>query len=248
MKIVASRSILAKSGMLLLLALIFSGLALGYRFTRRQPVPVSAGKHSFATVVIDAGHGGFDGGASAADGTLEKTLNLQIALRLQAFLDAFGLQTVMTRTTDTGTNDPSAATIREKKRSDLKNRLALLQEEDHRILVSIHQNHYSQSKYNGTQVFYSGNHPGSAALAECIRAGVAASLQPQNRREIKQSGSEIYLLHQAQAPAVMVECGFLSNAAETEKLKTETYQTQLAFVIALGILEYLQAEETDNGF
>lgn len=221
--------------------MIFSGLAIGYYTFQTSAKPVSASKQPFAVVVIDPGHGGFDGGASAADGTVEKTINLQIALQLRDCLQAMGVRTEMTRTEDVGTNDDSARTIREKKTSDLKNRLQMMQRDSDRIFVSIHQNHFSSSAYSGTQVFYSGNHPSSAVLAERIRAAVVHDLQPQNKRECKQSGSEIFLLNQARIPAVMVECGFLSNADETEKLKSETYQKQLAFLIALGILDFFQA-------
>ncbi|MBR4727665.1 MAG: N-acetylmuramoyl-L-alanine amidase [Clostridia bacterium] len=248
MKIIAPKALLARLWMLLALTGIVSGLLIGYRVIGRPSVTVSAGRQSFSTVVIDPGHGGFDGGASAEDGTLEKTINLQIALAVRDCLDAMGVRTVMTRTQDSGTNDADAGGLHEKKVSDLNNRLALMHKDQNRIFVSIHQNHFSESQYYGTQVFYSGNHPDSIQLAECIRASVVTDLQPENRRELKRSGSEIYLLHHAQVPAVMVECGFLSNAAETAKLKSEPYQKQLAFLIALGILDYLQAEEQHNGF
>lgn len=248
MKIIAPKAVQAKLWMALVLVGIFSSLLLGYHVLDRQSVSVSIGRQPFSTVVIDPGHGGFDGGASASDGTLEKTINLQIALALRDCLEAMGVQTVMTRTQDTGTNDADAGSIHEKKVSDLKNRLALMHADQNRIFVSIHQNHFSQSAYFGTQVFYSGNHPASATLAESIRSAVVTNLQPENRREIKRSGSEIYLLHHANVPAVMVECGFLSNAQETEKLKSEPYQKQLAYLIALGILDFIQAEEHQNGF
>lgn len=243
MKIIAPKALVAKLWMALALVGIFSGLLLGYHLLERQSVTASTGRRTDALVVIDPGHGGFDGGASAADGTLEKTINLRIACMLRDCLESMGVQTVMTRTQDSGTEDADASGIREKKVSDLKNRLALMHQTPDRIFVSIHQNHFSQSVYSGTQVFYSGNHPASAVLADCIRKAVVTDLQPGNRREIKRSGSEIFLLHQAKAPAVMVECGFLSNKEEAAKLKSEPYQKQLAFLIALGILDYFHAEE-----
>ncbi len=197
----------------------------------------------YKTVIIDAGHGGPDGGTSSQDGTLEKELNLQIALKLNNILNSMGIKTVMTRTEDVSIHDAKAATIREKKVSDIKNRLNIMNTNESSVFVSIHQNHFSQSKYNGTQVFYSKNNADSLYLADSIRNSVINSLQPHNSRETKPSGSDIYLLYHAQIPAVMVECGFLSNAEETEKLKDEKYQRKLAFIIALGIIDFLNKTE-----
>lgn len=197
----------------------------------------------YKTVIIDAGHGGPDGGTSADDGTLEKDLNLQIAIKLNDILNSMGINTVMTRTDDISIHDDTANTIREKKISDIKNRLSIMNNTDYSIYVSIHQNHFSQPKYNGTQVFYSKNNPESHSLADCIRQSVITGLQPNNSRETKQSGSDIYLLYHAQIPAVMVECGFLSNYEETEKLKNENYQRKLVFLIALGIVDFINKTE-----
>ncbi len=193
------------------------------------------------TVLIDAGHGGVDGGAVAGDGTEEKYINLQIAELLQKQLDAMGVKTAMTRTTDDSIHDSSAQTIREKKVSDIHNRMRMMEETDPCIFVSIHQNKYSDSSLHGTQVFYSPNTTASAQLAQSIQTSVHTLLQPENEREIKKSGNSIYLLYYAKKPAVLVECGFLSNAEETANLKDETYQKQLSFCIAAGILEYLNA-------
>ena len=204
---------------------------------------VSSGINKYSTVIIDPGHGGPDGGTSAANGTLEKEINLQIALKLNDILCSMGVETVMVRTEDISIHEESAKTIREKKISDIKNRLGIMNNTDNSVFVSIHQNHYSQSKYNGTQVFYSKNNPDSAILADSIRHSVITVLQPDNSRETKIAGSEIYLLHHAEIPAVMVECGFLSNSDETEKLKNDNYQRKLAFLIALGILDFINKTE-----
>ena len=154
-----------------------------------------------------------------------------------------GVETKMTRTDDISIHNSTAKTIREKKVSDIKNRLKIINETDNSIFVSIHQNHFSVSKYNGTQVFYSKNNPLSQSLANSIRQPIITYLQPENSREIKESGSEIYLLHHAQKPAVMIECGFLSNFEETQKLKDKSYQKKLAFLIAIGIFDYLNSSE-----
>ena len=162
-------------------------------------------------VIIDAGHGGADGGAVAYDGTEEETLNLQIAKALEQQLRAFGVETVMTRTNEDSIHDETAKTIREKKVSDIHNRMKIMESYPGALFVSIHQNKYTDSSQRGTQVFYSPNTTSSSALANCIQQSVVSLLQPDNTREIKKSGSSIYLLYYAKQTAVLVECGFLSN-------------------------------------
>ncbi len=249
MKIIAPTKIKVKIFLVLTLFVIFSMLIAGsgYLFNKIA-VDATADESSFKTVIVDAGHGSPDGGTSASDGTLEKDLNLEIAVELNKILQSMGIETVMTRTDDFSIHDEGAETIRQKKISDIKNRLSIINNTDNAIFVSIHQNHYSSSKYNGTQVFYSKNNSLSKTLADCIRLSVITYLQPDNTREIKQCGTEIYLLYHAQAPAVMVECGFLSNYDDTEKLKDKNYQRRLAFTIALGIVDYFKnTEELQNG-
>lgn len=194
------------------------------------------------TVVLDAGHGGIDGGAVAVDGTSEKDINLAITLKTEAFLRAFGVPTVMVRTEDCSVHDPSARTTREIKVSDIHNRMKLFEETPNSVLVSIHQNHYSSSSVRGAQVFYSKNTPSSANLAEKLQDVIRTQLQPWNDRQIKPSGSSIYLLYQAKATAVLVECGFISNPEENTQLHDEAYQERMAFCIAQGIIQYFSGE------
>lgn len=183
-------------------------------------------------VLIDPGHGGFDGGAVAEDGTTEKHLNLAISLCLHDLLYVCGVPVEMTRTTDMGLEEDASASIRDKKVSDMRKRLTLYNEAS--MVISIHQNHFSVPKYSGTQVFYSANHPDGAVLAENIRQSVVDWVQPQNKRELKKATDGIYLLYHTTTPTVLVECGFLSNPEEREKLKTPAYQQQLAFAIMAG--------------
>ena len=190
-------------------------------------------------IILDAGHGGEDGGAVAADGTMEKDINLSITQKLDALLQAQGFRTLLTRTDDTLHYDASASTMREKKVSDLHYRLACTQQTPDCVLLSIHQNIFTDPQYDGAQMFYSPNHPQSEALAQCLQDTFVAELQPDNTRKIKQSGTEIFLLYQAKVPAVMAECGFLSNEAERDKLKTDAYQQKVAACIANGLLHYL---------
>lgn len=183
-------------------------------------------------VLIDPGHGGFDGGAVAEDGTTEKHLNLAISLCLHDLLYVCGVPVEMTRTTDMGLEEDASASIRDKKVSDMRKRLTLYNEAS--MVISIHQNHFSVPKYSGTQVFYSANHPDGAVLAENIRQSVVDWVQPQNKRELKKATDGIYLLYHTTTPTVLVECGFLSNPEEREKLKAPAYQQQLAFAIMAG--------------
>lgn len=194
-------------------------------------------------VIVDAGHGGPDGGTSSSDGTLEKNINLKIALDLNDILQSFGVRTVMIRTNDVSIHDSSAKTIRQKKISDIHNRLKIIEETPDSVFVSIHQNHYSVEKYYGTQVFYSKNNALSESLAECIQSSVVGFVQPDNTRAIKRSGTDIYLLYHAVSPAVMVECGFLSNDGELRKLKSDEYRRQISFAIAIGIIDYFNLTE-----
>jgi len=190
-------------------------------------------------LLLDAGHGGEDGGAVGVDGIVEKDLNLAVTLKLDSFLRALGYETILTRSTDTATYDASAVTMREKKVSDIHNRFAMMEAlRDNDLFLSIHMNKFPGKSAHGTQVFYSKNRPESAALAQCIQESVVRLLQPENTRQIKPSGDEIYLLYYAQKPAVLVECGFLSNAQEAAKLKQDAYQDQLAFAIACGVLDF----------
>ena len=185
-------------------------------------------------ILIDAGHGGEDGGAVAADGTVEKDLNLAVALPLKDLLSVMGFSVAMTRETDIML-DGGEPTLRERKVADMKRRLAMVQAAE--LTVSLHQNKFEQTKYSGTQVFYSKNTPESREVAEAVRDSVVSLLQPHNTRPLKAGDSTVYLLHRATAPIVLVECGFLSNEAEREKLKTPAYQRQLAFAVAGGVMK-----------
>lgn len=187
-------------------------------------------------VLIDPGHGGFDGGTVAEDGTLEKHLNLAVALCLRDLLYVCGVPVEMTRKTDVGLEADSTTSIRNRKVSDMRRRLELYDEAA--LVISVHQNHFSVPKYCGTQLFYSVNHPDSVVLAEYIRGAVVDWIQPQNTRELKKATDSIFLLSHTQTPAVLVECGFLSNPDERNKLKTPAYQQQLAFAVAAGYWKY----------
>lgn len=186
-------------------------------------------------ILVDPGHGGADGGAVAPDGTQEKDINLAISHHLADMLRIMGYEVGMTRTADEMV-DAVGETMRARKVSDIKNRLAMVEQAD--LTVSIHQNKFPQSQYFGTQVFYSGNNAASKELADIIRSNVVGQLQPDNKRELKKGDSSVYLLHKATKPIALVECGFLSNEQELAQLKDPVYQEKLALTVACSVLQY----------
>ncbi len=197
------------------------------------------------TVLLDAGHGGFDGGAVAPDGTLEKDLNLEIALDLADMLRLCGYDVSLTRTTDTALCEDETLSVRDRKRKDMRARLEQYEQAD--LNVSIHQNMFGVAKYRGTQVFCSPNNPLSKRLAEAVRSAVVTHLQPDNERAVKEGGESIYLLHKTTRPTVLVECGFLSNTQELQHLKDPSYRGKLSFTLLCGILAYTAPHAEGGG-
>ncbi|MBQ7337215.1 MAG: N-acetylmuramoyl-L-alanine amidase [Clostridia bacterium] len=194
--------------------------------------------------VIDAGHGGEDGGAVGyVDGRqlTEKQVNLAIANALTSLLEDAGAQVIMTRTEDILLYDRNSDYQGRKKALDMAARLAITEQAGKDgatvIFVSIHQNTFSDSRYSGLQVYYSANTPDSARLANTIQATARAQLDPDNSRATK-NGSDIYLLKNLHYPAVLVECGFLSNPDECASLSTETYQNRVAYTIFTALRQY----------
>lgn len=197
------------------------------------------------SVVIDAGHGGEDGGAEV-DGVLEKDLNLSIAQKLSDMLRLCGCKVTEIREEDISVYEDGADTLRKKKVSDLQHRVAIFNSDPANIVVSIHQNKFDNSAYSGTQLFYSTNNDNSMLLAKAVQSSVTALLQPDNTRELKPAGSDIYILDHAEVPAIIVECGFLSNPGERMKLTDESYQNEMAYSIAMGVLEYIDATKQNT--
>ena len=202
-------------------------------------------QNNLPIIVIDAGHGGEDGGAVANDGTVEKKLNLEIALKINDVLSIMGYKTKLIRKTDTAIHT-DGNTIRQRKISDIKNRFAIMNEYDNCVYISIHQNKFNDTRIHGAQTFYSSNNLSSKILADFIQKSILSQLQPDNKRVIKKSGTDIYLLYNATKPAVMVECGFISNVEELSKLKNKEYQGKMAISIAFGIINY-NISEVKNG-
>ncbi|MDE7262270.1 MAG: N-acetylmuramoyl-L-alanine amidase [Oscillospiraceae bacterium] len=190
-------------------------------------------------LIVDPGHGGIDGGAVSADGTVESQVNLVIGLRMEEIAQLMGVETVMTRRENVDLHDADAATIRQQKVSDLKNRVAKVNGIPGGVLVSLHQNSMPQApSVRGAQVFY-GTAEGSQELAESVQAALNGIINDKPK-EVKAAGSGVYLLKNAEVPAILVECGFLSNAEETALLNTESHQTRLALTILASVLSWLQ--------
>ena len=215
--------------------------SLGFGFIAATTEPIDNNKF---LVIVDAGHGGEDGGTSAKDGTLEKDINLEVAKKLNAMLNFAGYSTIMTREDDLQLGDTSLPTIHQRKVSDLRTRLQMTVDNPNAILISIHQNYYTLPRYYGFQAFYSNKNENSRTLAETIQSTANKLLQNTNNRTIKQVGSNIYLLYNSNIPSVLVECGFMSNEYEAALLKNDDYQKKIALTIMCGIQKYL---EENNG-
>lgn len=189
-------------------------------------------------VVIDAGHGGADPGKVGINGALEKEINLKIAKKLQEFLEQEDIEVVLTRESDAGLYDENASN---KKVQDMKRRVDLIEAADPVITVSIHQNSYHEEYVHGAQTFYHESSEQSKKLAEKIQQVLLNRIDPNNTRSAK-ANSSYYLLKKTSHPIVIVECGFLSNNEEAEKLVSNLYQEKLAWAIHLGILQYLSGQ------
>lgn len=223
---------------LILCCSLFSSLSLRYVSPTLlvESIPTKA---RTLTVVLDAGHGGEDGGAVSADGLVEKDVNLAVVLLLRDMLVANGIHVVLTRETDTLLYDKNADYEGRKKALDAAERLRIAHETPDCIFVSIHMNTYPLPTCRGMQVWYSSNNAKSAELANCVQETAKSVLQPDNNRRVNVAGSGIYLMHHLSVPAVLVECGFLSTPDEAALLATEEYQRQLAFTVFCGILSYM---------
>ena len=215
-----------RGALVLAAALLLTALTIRLDRGGEEAVPTLAGPPQLqgTTVVIDAGHGGEDGGAVSPTGTVESSLNLAIALRLDAVLALYGVDTVLLRTEDVSLHDPDAQTLREKKASDLRN-------------------YAGSSRYRGAQVFYA-DAESSGALAEHAQSILRQALDPENTRQAAKLPGAVYLMDHITCPAILVECGFLSNPEEDALLRTAGYQTKLASALASALLTPIPQEGT----
>lgn len=227
-------------GLLILLLCVTAGFIWrgGARLVSSDRVETGVAVKEKPCVVIDAGHGGADPGKVGVDGSLEKDINLKIAKKLAGFLTAADVDVVLTRETDAGLYDEN---VSNKKVQDMKNRVALIEEKKPALTVSIHQNSYHEEYVHGAQVFYYGGSAESKEIAERMQQVLAAEIDPDNARQAKANDS-YYLLRKTSSPVVIVECGFLSNYEEAQKLSSELYQEKTAWAIHLAVMNYLNKE------
>lgn len=194
-------------------------------------------------IVIDAGHGLPDGGAVSCTGALESEFNLKIAERLQSLMHLLGFETVMTRTSAESVYT-QGTTIAQKKISDLKQRVRMINGTENALVLSIHQNNFPDGRYSGAVVLYAAT-DGSKELAQAMQNSIIRSLNPGSRRSCKPADG-IYLMEHIECTGILIECGFLSNSAEESKLRSDSYQKKLCCVIASTVCEYLDGELQKN--
>lgn len=229
-----------KKSLIILLTFIFtfvSCLCINTLLADKRPVNYEL-RTGGKCIVIDAGHGGADAGTLSADGTLEKDINLAIALNLYDFLNICGINCKLIRSDDSEYYPEGI----DRSRSDLYNRLDFVNSVNNAVLVSIHQNFFGDPAEWGMQVWYTANESTSKALADCILNSTKMFIQPDNTRSNKASDSSYYILYKATVPSVMVECGFMSNPQEVANLKSDTYRKRIACTIMLGISRYINKE------
>lgn len=221
---------------------IFTGTILYAKSRLENAILTSTELSDQKMIVLDAGHGGMDGGCSSADGKTEKGINLNILLSVRDMARLFGYNVEATRIKDISIHDKGVEGLRNQKISDMENRLALFNKYPDCVCVSIHQNTFTDPKYSGAQMFYSDKNEESERLAGIMKNRFVTNLQPDNERETKLCKDELYLCYYCNNPAVMVECGFLSNPDEAAKLTNKDYQQQVAFTVFSGINEFIATE------
>ncbi|MBP3577760.1 MAG: N-acetylmuramoyl-L-alanine amidase CwlD [Lachnospiraceae bacterium] len=226
--------------LLLMIGIFLFGAGFLRRAEWEQAVNTSGKNNSIPVIVVDAGHGGKDPGKVGANDELEKDINLSIALRLKSLLEQNDVIVVLTRAED---KDLASEQAQNRKNEDLRARAKLVEETAPAVLVSIHQNSFPDESVDGAQVFYYSGSEKGKLLGNIVQERLKKEIDDGNHR-IAKANKEYYLLKKAECPAIIVECGFLSNPKEAELLTTEAYREKIAFAIALGIMEYINTVDT----
>lgn len=211
-------------------ALTVSGAALLFLPPKMQTQAFAPARLPQYQLILDAGHGGEDGGAISLSGVSESNINLAIVLRIDQLLGFYGATPILLRESDISVYDPGCETLRQKKVSDIRNRVAAIEATENAVVISIHQNTFPNSAYHGAQTFFRAGEE-SKALAELVQSTIQNGVDPGNKRKVAKIANSVYLMNHITCPAVLVECGFLSNPAEEEKLRSGDYQTQLALCV-----------------
>lgn len=225
----------------LIIAILFSYIGQKYIITDNSIDADTNTSPELPTIIIDAGHGGEDGGAIGKTGVLEKELNLSISRTLADMLISSGYEVVMTRNDDRMLYNPNEDYYGRKKALDLAQRVKISEQYDNAVFVSIHMNSFPDEKYSGLQVYYSKNNENSRILADSIQNLIQEKLQKENHRKTKVAQSNIYVLDRVKKPAILIECGFISNDAECRSLSDEAYRQKLSLGLFAGIVKYLHS-------
>lgn len=205
-------------------------------FTFMTTITVNSGITEKA-IVLDAGHGGVDGGAETKDGILEKDLNLKITLKIKELLEKEDIKVILTRDSDSDLCDNEDEKIKSRKNQDLNKRVEIINNSNANLLVSIHMNSFPQEKYSGWQTFYKKNCVYSSEVAKLIQENIGQTTQIENNR-VAMEINGVRIIEKSTIPSVLIECGFLSNKEEANRLNTEEYQNQIAQGIANGIINW----------
>jgi len=227
------KSFFLVSGILLSVVLVF--VIMG---SVRSSFPTDTASSGYRKIIIDPGHGGIDGGAVGIDGVIEKDINLAISLKLKSIFEMSGFEVIMTRESDESIHDKGLVGVLKQKKSDMRNRLKIINENPDAIVLSIHQNKFEVEKYHGAQMFYGAKNPLSYELAKALQEKFTL-LQKDNKREIKKGTKDLFLLYKSENPIVLIECGFISNYEECANLVSEDYQSKVAFIIYSAVYEKL---------
>ncbi len=205
---------------------------------KKEVVSESFGELRDETVIIDAGHGGEDGGAEGPEGILEKQINLAVSQKLEHIMNLCGINTDMTRRSDDALYFDEKDSVRQRKVSDIKKRVEKIKNTPRATVISVHQNSFPQDNCKGSQVFFSKGNVQSKDFAKSVQSTLREGVDKTNHRTEKQNDKTIYILENVNCPAILVECGFLTNYEEAKLLKKDTYQTKLAVCITAGFLRY----------
>ena len=233
-----------KGSLLILLLSAIAGLISGTALRNLNTVYTFTGKDAY-TVIVDAGHGSPDGGAVGVSGTLEKDINLDIALKLAEVLEAKGIHAILTRTGDMALFSDEDETLRQKKRSDMKNRLNIMKNSNADMFISIHMNSFEDSSAKGLNIFYAQNYPELADLCELMQTRIS-NITGAKVNTVKAADASLFLMKNPPVPAILAECGFISNAEEEKKLNDENYRSRIAWALAESLELYFSTEKAQK--
>lgn len=227
--------VITKKHIGIFVAALLALLAAGYIYHSRAAEQTIA-RDGFK-IVLDAGHGSPDGGAVGVSGTEEKDINFAIVLKLQEILENRGYIVILTRASGSGLQDENADTIRKMKISDMKKRRDIIDKSDADLFLSIHMNSFSDPSVSGLHIFYDKSHPEGEELAKRIQKKIG-DVTGAETHTVKTADESLFLMKNSPIPAILAECGFLSNPEEEKKLRTEEYQAKIAWAIAEALLDY----------